>query len=196
MTGAGGERPGGRGAPGPSRADRAALAAEVVAALTAAGSTLAVAESLTGGAVCDAVVGVPGASACLRGGVVAYATDLKAAVLGVPADLLAEHGAVHPEVALAMADGVRALLGADLGVGTTGVAGPDPQDGHPVGEAWVAVTGADVARVERLAPGPAGEGRAGVRARTVALALRLVLEAVTSAHGSDPGLRRPGDRDA
>jgi nicotinamide-nucleotide amidase len=166
---------------------------EVVAALTAAGRTLAVAESLTGGAVCDALVGVPGASACLRGGVVAYATDVKASVLGVPAGLLERHGAVHPEVALAMAAGVRALLGADLGVGTTGVAGPDPQDGHRPGDVWVAVAGPELSRVERLGPGPVGEGRAGVRARTVALALRLVLDSVTTAREPDRRLGRPGD---
>ncbi len=84
-----------------------ASAQAVVRLLTDSGRTLAVAESLTGGAVLDALVAVPGASACLRGGVVAYAADVKHTVLGVPTDLLARHGTVHPEVALAMASGVR-----------------------------------------------------------------------------------------
>ena len=126
--------------------DARADAVAAVAALTAAGLTVAVAESLTGGSVVEALVRVPGASACVRGGVVAYATDLKATLLGVPADLLAERGPVDPDVAAAMADGVRRRLGADLGVATTGVAGPEPQGGRPVGTFYVAVaTGADVA---------------------------------------------------
>jgi nicotinamide-nucleotide amidase len=77
----------------------------------------------------------------LRGGVVAYATDLKAALLGVDADLLAARGAVDPEVAAQMAVGVRRATGADVGLATTGVAGPDPQDGHPPGLVYVAVAG-------------------------------------------------------
>ena len=114
---------------------------EVVALLTEAGVTVGIAESLTGGAVTAALVSVPGASQCLRGGVVAYATDVKAAVLNVPRSLLEERGAVHPDVALAMAVGVRRLLSADYGVATTGVAGPDPQDGHSPGTFFVAVAG-------------------------------------------------------
>ena len=86
-------------------------------------------------------MGVPGASAVLRGGVVAYATDVKGSVLGVPADLLEAHGAVHPAVAAAMAAGAARLLGAVWGVATTGVAGPAEQDGHPVGTVHVAVHG-------------------------------------------------------
>jgi nicotinamide-nucleotide amidase len=103
------------------------------------GWTIAIAESLTGGLVVSALVDVPGASASVRGGVVAYATDVKRDVLGVDADLLATEGAVHPVVAHQMADGVRRLLGADVGVATTGVAGPDPQDGKPVGTVCIAV---------------------------------------------------------
>ena len=75
----------------------------------------------------------------LRGGVVAYATDLKAALLDVDPALLDAAGPVHPDVAAQMARGVRSRLGADLGLATTGVAGPDPQDGHPPGEVHVAV---------------------------------------------------------
>ncbi|KOX36991.1 damage-inducible protein CinA [Streptomyces sp. NRRL F-6491] len=105
------------------------------------GQTLAVAESLTGGLVAAELTGVPGASASFRGSVTAYATALKHELLGVDGALLAERGAVDPEVASQMAAGVRARLGADWGVATTGVAGPDPQDGQPVGTVYVAVAG-------------------------------------------------------
>lgn len=136
----------------------------LVRGLSSAGLSLAVAESLTGGSVCEAVVAVPGASGCLRGGVVAYATDLKAELLGVPPDLLAEHGAVHPEVALAMARGVRARLRADYGLATTGVAGPDPQDGRPPGTFHVAVDGPNGGEVVSAAPDGA-DPRRGDRAQ-------------------------------
>lgn len=152
------------------------VAEDVVRRATAAGVTLAVAESLTGGAVTDALVAVPGASLVLRGGVVAYATDVKRDVLGVDGGLLAEHGAVHPDVARAMARGVRALLGADYGVATTGVAGPDPQDGHPPGTVHVAVCGPTRCQVRSLEPealGPPGD-RPLVRRRARDLALELL----------------------
>jgi nicotinamide-nucleotide amidase len=103
--------------------------------------TLAVAESLTGGRVAAAVTAVPGASAVLRGSVTAYATDLKARVLGVDAGLLDRVGAVDGEVARQMALGVRKVCGADVGIATTGVAGPSEQDGKAVGTVYVAVVG-------------------------------------------------------
>jgi nicotinamide-nucleotide amidase len=105
--------------------------------------TVAVAESLTGGRVAAAVTAVPGASAVLRGSVTAYATDLKARVLGVDAGLLDRVGAVDGEVARQMAEGVRKLCGADVGIATTGVAGPSEQDGKAVGTVYVAVVGPD-----------------------------------------------------
>ena len=125
-------------------------AAEVVRALRARGWTAAVAESLTGGLVTAAIVDVPGASRVLRGGVVAYATDLKAALLGVDPALLDRCGAVHPDVAAQMAHGVRERLGAQVGLATTGVAGPGSQDGHPPGEVHVAVATPDGVRVQSL----------------------------------------------
>ncbi|MFD5186460.1 CinA family protein [Streptomyces sp. NPDC058372] len=109
--------------------------------LAGRGETLAVAESLTGGLVAAAVTAVPGASAAFRGSVTAYATELKARLLGVDEALLRANGAVDPEVARQMAEGVRRELGAEWGVATTGVAGPDAQDGHPVGTVHVAVAG-------------------------------------------------------
>ncbi|MEV1025320.1 CinA family protein [Streptomyces sp. NPDC050264] len=116
-------------------------AAEALRLLAERGETLAVAESLTGGLVAAELVAVPGASKVLRGSVTAYATELKHDLLGVDAELLAAHGPVHPEVALQMAAGVRAALGADWGIATTGVAGPEPQDGQPVGTVYVAAVG-------------------------------------------------------
>ncbi|MEU5824850.1 nicotinamide-nucleotide amidohydrolase family protein [Streptomyces sp. NPDC047803] len=116
-------------------------AGRVLRLLVERGETLAVAESLTGGLVAAELTSVPGASQAFRGSVTAYATPLKSEVLGVDADLLAERGAVDAEVARQMATGARRALGADWGVATTGVAGPEPQDGRPVGTVFVAVSG-------------------------------------------------------
>lgn len=119
-------------------------AAEVLDALAARGWTLGVAESLTGGALAADFVAVPGASAVLRGGIVAYATPLKRSLLGVDAALLEEFGPVHAEVALQMAEGIRHAVAvsaqpADVGVATTGIAGPDSPDGQPVGTVHIGV---------------------------------------------------------
>ncbi|MCE1180529.1 MAG: CinA family protein [Micrococcales bacterium] len=145
-------------------------AAGLVAALRAAGLTVGAAESLTGGLVCGALTDVPGASAVVRGGVVSYATQVKATVLGVPEGLLAERGAVDADVAAAMAEGVCRVLACDVGLATTGVAGPDPQDGQPVGTVFVAVCVRGETTVERLAI----EGdRPAIRQATVAAVLAL-----------------------
>lgn len=117
------------------------VAERLVRRLEAAGQTLGCAESLTGGLVCAALVSVPGASAVVRGGVIAYAVDVKTALLGVDPDLLGRVGAVDPEVAAALARGAARVLDATWGVATTGVAGPDPSDGNPVGTVFVAVHG-------------------------------------------------------
>jgi nicotinamide-nucleotide amidase len=119
-----------------------ALATTLVARLTQRGLTIAVAESLTGGLLVAALIRVPGASLTVVGGVVAYSTALKHSVLGVDATLLAQHGPVHPLVAEQMATGVRDRLAvdgrpADIGLATTGVAGPGPQDGHPAGTVYL-----------------------------------------------------------
>jgi nicotinamide-nucleotide amidase len=116
------------------------LATEIIRLLTLAGNTVAAAESLTGGLVAAALTDVPGASNAFRGGVVAYATELKAELLGVDVGMLKRHGPVYAPVAAAMADGVRQRLGATIGVSTTGIAGPGPQDGHPAGTVHVAVS--------------------------------------------------------
>jgi PncC family amidohydrolase len=126
------------------------LAGRLGAVLVERGLTVATAESCTGGLVAHLLTEVPGSSRYLRGGIVAYADDVKLAALGVPAEVLVAHGAVSAQVALAMADGVRARLGTDLGVGVTGVAGPDGgSDAKPVGLVYVAVAGYGPAEVRR-----------------------------------------------
>lgn len=146
-------------------------AREVVTLLREHGLTIACAESLTGGALVSALVDVPGASAVVRGGVVAYATDLKASLLGVDAALLAAHGPVDPDAARQMADGVRTRLGADVGLATTGVAGPATQHDQPVGTVYIAAATAyrTVVRPLRLVG-----TRDALRAATVLAALALV----------------------
>jgi nicotinamide-nucleotide amidase len=112
--------------------------ADIVRLLADRGLTIATGESLTAGRVAATLADVPGCSTVLRGGVVAYSPDVKTQVLGVPQAALG-FGIVSREVAEAMAVGARSVLGADVGVGTTGVAGPDPHDGQPPGSVWIAV---------------------------------------------------------
>jgi nicotinamide-nucleotide amidase len=152
-----------------------ALAATAIELLIARDETVATAESLTGGLVAAALTTVPGSSAVVRGGVVAYATELKAALLGVPSDLLERHGAVHGAVAEAMAEGARDRLGASTGVATTGVAGPDPAEGKPVGTVFVAVAGPGGLASRQLA---LTGGRDEIRAATVASVLGLLISAL------------------
>lgn len=105
------------------------------------GQTVAVAESLTSGLLAAALTDTPGASETFRGGLVVYATDLKASLAGVDPALLAERGAVDADVARQLACGVRDRLSSTWGVATTGVAGPSPQDGQAVGTVFIAVAG-------------------------------------------------------
>lgn len=148
-------------------------AAGVVDALKSRGLTIATAESLTGGLVCAALTSVPGASAVVRGAVVAYATELKAAVLGVDDELLARGGAVQEEVARQMAVGVCRVLTSAVGVATTGVAGPDPHDGQPVGTVFVAAALGESVVVRRLA---LDGDRDAIRRATVDAALGCVAD--------------------
>jgi nicotinamide-nucleotide amidase len=116
------------------------------------GWTLATAESVTGGLIAGRITDVPGASATFRGGVVAYATEAKPRTLGVDSELIEKHGVVSGPVARAMASGARGALDADVGLATTGVAGPAELDGTPVGTVVVAVSGplGDADRMVRL----------------------------------------------
>ena len=109
--------------------------------LRAGGHTVATAESLTGGRLAVHLTDVPGASETYVGGVVTYATELKASLLDVPGRLIEEHGVVSAECARAMATGVRALTGASFGVSTTGVAGPTEQEGKAPGTVFVGIAG-------------------------------------------------------
>lgn len=116
-------------------------ALDVIDALRGTGQTVATAESLTGGLLCATLVDVPGASDVLRGGVVAYLAETKSDVLGVDPALVERLGTVHPDVAAAMAEGAIRVMGSTWGVATTGVAGPEPSEGKPVGTVHVAVAG-------------------------------------------------------
>ncbi|MEU0832975.1 CinA family protein [Streptomyces sp. NPDC005969] len=147
-------------------------AARVLQQLVRRGETLAVAESLTGGLVAAELTSVPGASRSFRGSVTVYATSLKRDVLAVDGVLLAARGAVDPEVARQMATGVRRILGADWGVATTGVAGPDEQDGKPVGTVYVAVAGPDGS--EKVAALRLNGDRADIRRESVRSLLELL----------------------
>lgn len=155
-------------------------AAELVAALRARDQTVASAESLTAGLFAATIADVPGASAVLRGGLIVYATDLKASLAGVDADLLAEYGPVHKRTAIALAEGARARCGADWGVGLTGVAGPSEQDGVPVGTVFLGIAGPDGVEVTEL---ELSGGRSEVRRGAVGEALIELSRRV----GNQPG---------
>jgi len=148
---------------------------QVLERLAARGETLATAESLTGGQLAATIVDVPGASRVFRGGLIVYATELKAVLAGVPEELLAERGAVDPDVALALAAGARERCGADWGLATTGIAGPDSPEGKPVGLVYVACAGPAGATVRELRePGD----RPAIRRAAVTAALTLLDESV------------------
>lgn len=165
-------------------------AAALVARLIGSGRTLACAESLTGGLLAATIVDVPGASNAFLGGVVAYATELKRALVDVDAHLLEHRGPVDPVVAEQLADHVRALCAvdgrpADIGLGTTGVAGPDPQDGHPPGTVFLGVASLRGIRSVRL---QLDGDRAAVRRATVAHAIH---EAMRELDALDSGTAEP-----
>lgn len=123
---------------------------ELVEALKSTGETVATAESLTGGLVAALLTSVPGSSAVVRGGLVVYATPLKHELAGVDEDLLAEYGPVHPDVAAQLADGARLTCDATWGIGLTGVAGPDPQNGIEPGVVHIGVSGPSAAEVRTI----------------------------------------------
>jgi PncC family amidohydrolase len=162
-------------------ADAFPEAATLGRALVEAGLTIAVAESCTGGLLGAALTAVPGSSLYVRGGVIAYADDVKSEQLGVGRHLLATHGAVSAEVAKAMAAGARERFESDLGVGITGVAGPSSSEHKPAGLVFVAVADPASVRVVRL---DSDLGREVNRAHAVATALSLCSEVVR-------GLQRP-----
>ncbi len=159
-----------------------ALAHQLLELAGASGLSIATAESLTAGLLAARLVDVPGASRVFRGGIVAYDTALKHSLLGVDAALLSEAGPVDPRVAVQLAEGVRAACAidgrpADVGIATTGVAGPDRQNGHAVGEVYVAVSSSAGVRVEQH---QCHGDRAEIRTQTVLHALRLAIATLSA----------------
>jgi nicotinamide-nucleotide amidase len=153
--------------------DGSGIDEQVASALIERGLTVAVAESCTGGLLLARLTDRPGSSAFLRGGVVAYADEVKAALAAVPAELIERHGAVSQEVAVALAEGARERVGADIGIGVTGVAGPGGGTAEkPVGLVWIALTGPDGRRLVRRTEQHGT--RADVRERSVITAMHLL----------------------
>ena len=151
-----------------------ALARQAVAALAAAGATLATAESLTGGMLGEMITSVSGSSAVYRGGVISYCNAVKAGALGVSQEDLDTLGAVSAPVAEQMAQGARQRLSADYALSTTGIAGPNSDEtGKPVGLVYIACAGPRGCRVQELHL--AGD-RAAIRQATCHAALELLLE--------------------
>ncbi len=175
---------------GPDDVAAADLTFRVVRALAERGLTLATAESLTGGGLTAELTRVPGASAVVVGGAIVYATGLKHTLLGVDADLLEREGPVHPEVARQLAAGARTRLAVDgratdLGVSTTGVAGPDAQGGRTVGTVYVGIASADGVRAVELR---LSGDRQAIRSQTVAKAVReLAAELGIASRPRSPG---------
>lgn len=161
-------------------------------ALLARGETVAAAESLTAGLFCATLAEVPGASATLRGGAVVYATDLKTTLAGVAPELLAAHGPVSEPTAAALAEGVRSRCSATWGVGLTGVAGPDPVDGHGPGRVYLGLSDGVLTVVHELdLPGDRAAVRAGaVREALQRLLSRLAEHPVPPASGPVEGGKR------
>ena len=164
------------------------LAAMVLKGLQGRTETVATAESLTGGLLGALLTDLPAASDRYVGGVISYATRLKATLAGVDPVTLAAVGPVAEQTAAEMASGVCERCAADWGLATTGVAGPDPQDGHPVGEVYVAVAhpASGLVRVEPLS---LGGDRATIRSEAAANAVWLLADALGIAVESGHGVR-------
>ena len=160
------------------------LAAMVLSELRRRAETVATAESLTGGLLGGLLTEVPGASDSYVGGVISYATRLKATLAGVNRATLQAVGPVAERTATEMASGVCRRCQADWGLATTGVAGPNPQDGHPVGEVFVAVAhpASGLLRAEALL---LSGDRARIRAATTAHAVWLLADALDIAVNTD-----------
>ena len=127
------------------------LSTTIVESLKSTGETLSIAESLTGGALTSEIVSVPGASHILNGSIVAYSVEIKVHELSVSQDIIDKVGVVSEEVALAMADGVKARMNSTWSIASTGVAGPGPHHGIPAGTVWLAIVGPDTRETVKLA---------------------------------------------
>jgi PncC family amidohydrolase len=162
-------------------------AADAARLLLHVGATVATAESCTGGLLSGALTEVPGSSAYFLGGVISYDNKVKSGLLGVPAELLEAHGAVSAEVATSMAENVRTLLGADIGVSVTGIAGPTgATPGKPVGTTYIALSSQAGTDVQHFL---FGLDRAGNRASSVEAALTMLTKhLVTTSKDSQEAL--------
>jgi len=127
------------------------LSTTIVESLKSTGETLSIAESLTGGALTSEIVSVPGASHILKGSIVAYSVEIKVHELSVSQNIIDKVGVVSEEVALAMADGVKARMNSTWSIASTGVAGPGPHHGIPAGTVWLAIVGPDTRETVKLA---------------------------------------------
>ncbi|KAI1366212.1 hypothetical protein F5Y08DRAFT_140896 [Xylaria arbuscula] len=164
------------------------IASDVIRLLREANETVGVAESLTAGGVMTALTSVPGASAAFRGGIVSYATQLKQLLLNVDTELIAREGVIHADVAVQMAEGARRATTFDdtpttWGIGMTGVAGPDSQDGKPVGTVFIGIT--SPYGTEAWGPFSFPGTRERVREATVAEALSRLRDALTARKGRE-----------
>ncbi|WP_221585668.1 CinA family protein [Microbacterium sp. G2-8] len=173
----------------------ARAAAALLDELRRRGWSVGAAESLTGGLVASRIIDVPGASDSMRGGVVAYDSRVKHALLGVDADLLSAHGPVHADVARQMAQGVRRALrveaaDADVGLSTTGIAGPDSPDGQRVGTVFVGVSSPAGDRVERFL---FSGDRAEIRSTAADAALLLALDVIRDGGAASGNESADGD---
>ncbi|KAI1860325.1 uncharacterized protein JN550_011591 [Neoarthrinium moseri] len=173
------------------------ISTDVVRLLRLSGESLGVAESLTAGGVMAALTLVPGASAVFRGGVVSYATPLKKLLLNVDADLISREGVIHAEVAQQMAEGARSATTFDdipttWGIGTTGVAGPDSQDGKPVGTVYIGVASPEGTRA--WGPFRFSGSRERVREATVVETLLRLRDAVAARYNEGAGERGYNDQ--
>ena len=153
------------------------LATRLVGQLRERDLTIATCESLTGGGIAYTLTRVPGASKVLRGGLITYASDLKVALAGVDADWVSRYGVVNETTAVEMARGALDRCRAMVAVGCTGVAGPEPQEGHQPGDVWLAVAMHAEPQIAILTRHLALEGdREAIRSQTIAQAIRMVLD--------------------
>jgi nicotinamide-nucleotide amidase len=162
-------------------ADDDTLEGVVGALLEEHGLTLATMESCTGGLLANSITNIPGSSAYFRGGLVSYATEMKIA-WGVDAAIIEQHGVISAECAMAMARAARDRLGADVGVGITGVAGPDPQDGKPPGTVHIGIDSGF--EVPQSLSYQFAQGREAVKRRAVTIALTLLRRTLLDWRGS------------
>ena len=150
------------------------LAAEVVDALRTRGETISTAESLTAGAVSSAIVSISGASDVFVGGMTAYRDEIKISHLHVDPAILEQHTSVSEEVAIEMAKGAIKSFGTTWAIATTGVAGPNPLDGHPVGAVWVAIEGPVSQTIELSLSGERESVRNAATASAIATFARIL----------------------